>query len=171
MSISPATGAPLWSVLETGQVGNVPMQVNPAEVDRFRAALEAAGMVPKAVEVPAPVRVADLDGARSATDASTPADAANAANRAVQGLELDPDDDAEAAGTGTTILEGLGQLRGIFDRELGGIAEGVTKVNPYDSIGMMNLQAQLVEFSLVVDVTSKLAGKSTQALDSLMKGQ
>ena len=43
--------------------------------------------------------------------------------------------------------------------------------NPFDYNRMMELQAQLVEFSLVVDVTSKLAGKSTQALDSLLKGQ
>ena len=170
MSISPTTGTPLWSILETGQVGNVPMQANPLDVERFRAAMEAAGMAGRSPEVAPPVRVAELTGTGTATDATPPADAASAANRAVKGLELTPDADG-TAGTGTTILEGLGQLRGIFDRELGGIADGVSTVNPYDSVGMMNLQAQLVEFSLVVDVTSKLAGKSTQALDSLMKEQ
>ncbi len=166
MTISPTTGAQLWNVLDTGQVGNVPMQASPAGIDRFRSAMEAAGMIDKPQAVQAPVRVAELTGTNSATDATAPADAAN---RAVQGLELSPDIDS--AGTGTTILEGLGRLRGVFDRELDGVANSTSRMDPFDTIGMMNLQAQLVEFSLVVDVTSKLAGKSTQALDSLMKGQ
>lgn len=170
MGISPTTGTHLWSVLETGQVGNVPLQVPPAEFDRFQQALEKAGFPTRATAVEAPVRIAQLDPLGTATDATTPADAASAANRAVQGLELDGDA-ADAPPTGTTILEGLGQLRGLFDNKLDGVAQRSLLTNPYDSIGIMQLQAELVEFSLVVDVTSKLAGKSTQALDSLMKGQ
>lgn len=170
MSISPTTGAHLWNVLDTGQVGNVPMQVPPAEFDRFQSALEKAGFPTRTSQIEAPVRIAQLDPMGTATDAITPADSANAANRAVQGLELDGQAD-DTGGTGTAILEGLGKLRGLFDSQLDGVAQGSIVTNPYDSVGMMQLQAQLVEFSLVVDVTSKLAGKSTQALDSLMKGQ
>lgn len=170
MGISPTTGTHLWSVLETGQIGNVPMQVPPAEYDRFQQALEKAGFPTRTTHVEAPVRIAQLDPLGSATDATTPADNADAANRAVQGLELDGETDS-APGTGTTILEGLGQLRGLFDSQLDGVAQRSAMTTPYDSIAMMQLQAELVEFSLVVDVTSKLAGKSTQALDSLMKGQ
>jgi type III secretion system YscI/HrpB-like protein len=170
MSISPTTGPQFRSVLETGQVGNVPLQVQRAEFDRFQQALEKAGFPTKIGQVEAPVRIAQLDPLGTATDATTPADAANAANRAVMGLELDGEAD-DTAGTGTAILEGLGKLRGVFDSQLDGVAQRSTVTNPYDSIGMMQLQAELFEFSLVVDVTSKLAGKSTQALDSLMKGQ
>jgi type III secretion system YscI/HrpB-like protein len=165
MSVTPTTGVQqMWGVLETGQIGNVPAQPNPAELDRFRQAMERAGMIEKPVEIAPPVRVAQLVQPGTATDA------VGAANRAVQGLELGPDTDS-AAGTGTAILEGLGQLRSIFDRQLDGVAQSTTMNNPFDYNRMMELQAQLVEFSLVVDVTSKLAGKSTQALDSLLKGQ
>jgi type III secretion system YscI/HrpB-like protein len=170
MTVTPTTGAQLWSVLETGQIGNAPLQPNPVEVDRFRLAMERAGMIQRPVEVEAPVRVAQLLQPGTATDATTPSDAASAANRAVQGLELDPDSDS-AAGTGTAILEGLGRMRSIFDSQLDGVARSTTLNNPFDYNRMMELQAQLVEFSLVVDVSSKLAGKSTQALDSLLKGQ
>lgn len=165
MSVTPTTGVQqMWGVLETGHIGNVPAQPNPAELDRFRQAMERAGMIEKPVEIAPPVRVAQLVQPGTATDA------VGAANRAVQGLELGPGTDS-AAGTGTAILEGLGQLRSIFDRQLDGVAQSTTMNNPFDYNRMMELQAQLVEFSLVVDVTSKLAGKSTQALDSLLKGQ
>lgn len=171
MSVIPTTGVQqLWGVLETGQIGNVPLQPNPAEIDRFRQAMERAGMIEKPAEVAPPVRVAQLVQPGTATDATRGTEAVGAANRAVQGLELGPGTDS-AAGTGTAILEGLGQLRGIFDRELNSVAQASTMNNPFDYNRMMELQAQLVEFSLVVDVTSKLAGKSTQALDSLLKGQ
>lgn len=169
MSISPTTGAQLWSVLETGQVGNVPLQPLAGDIDRFRLSLERAFVAERPQGIEAPVRVAQLADPATATDAQTPVDSANAANRAVQGLELGTE--TETAGTGTTILEGLGKLRGIFDAELGEINKRSTMSNPYDTVALMDLQAKLVEFSLVVDVTSKLAGKSTQALDSLMKGQ
>ena len=169
MSVIPTTGVQMWGVRENGQIGNVPLQPNPAEMDRFRLAMERAGMIEKPVEVEAPVRVAQLLQPGTATDAPTATDPGGAANRAVQGLELGSGTDS-TAGTGTAILEGLGKLRGIFDRELDGVAQN-SVMNPCDYNKMMELQAQLVEFSLVVDVTSKLAGKSTQALDSLLKGQ
>ena len=170
MSISPTTGTPLYSVLDTGQVGNVPLQPSAAGIDRFAQALERAGFATRPTQVEAPVRVAQLTDPRSATDATDPVLSAQAAERAVQGLQLDGEDDS-VAGTGTSILEGLGRLRGIFDTQLNDIANSSNSIDPMSTAQLMNLQAQLVEFSLVVDVTSKLAGKSTQALDSLMKGQ
>jgi type III secretion system YscI/HrpB-like protein len=36
---------------------------------------------------------------------------------------------------------------------------------------MMQLQADMVQYSVLVDVSSKLAGKVTTSIDSLMKGQ
>ena len=40
-----------------------------------------------------------------------------------------------------------------------------------DARTLMSLQAEVVRYTVLVDVSSKLAGKSTQALDALMKGQ
>lgn len=170
MSITAANGVhQAYGLLEQGRVGNVPGQPMPAEIDKFRDALARAVGVERPVAVEAPVRVAQVTATGTVTDAG-PSDPASAANTAVRGLELSGETDSTAT-TGTTILEGLGRLRGMFDAELNGLARQSSVSNPFDTAGMMNLQAQLVEFSLVVDVTSKLAGKSTQALDSLMKGQ
>lgn len=170
MSISPTNGTPLFSVLDTGQIGNVPLQPSVAGIDRFTQALERAGYATRPAQVEAPTRVAQLSDPRNATDATDTVEQAQAAERAVQGLQLDGSTDS-TAGTGTSILEGLGRLRGLFDTQMNEIATVANNVDPLSSAQMMNIQAQLIEFSLVVDVTSKLAGKSTQALDSLMKGQ
>jgi type III secretion system YscI/HrpB-like protein len=170
MSISPTNGTPLFNVLDNGQIGNVPFQPSAAGIDRFTQALERAGYTTRPAQVEAPVRVAQLTDPRNATDATDPVESAQAAERAVQGLQLDNADDS-VAGTGTSILEGLGKLRGMFDTQMNEIATMSDNIDPMSTAQLMQLQAQLVEFSLVVDVTSKLAGKSTMALDSLMKGQ
>jgi type III secretion system YscI/HrpB-like protein len=36
---------------------------------------------------------------------------------------------------------------------------------------LLAVQMEVVNFSMLVDVTSKLTGKSTQAFDTLLKGQ
>jgi type III secretion system YscI/HrpB-like protein len=64
----------------------------------------------------------------------------------------------------------LEQLRSVFDSQydsVGSKLQGTT----LDVTAMMQLQADLVEYSVLVDVSSKLAGKVTTAVDSLMKGQ
>lgn len=75
-----------------------------------------------------------------------------------------------AAPSGEAILSGLERLRTVFDSQIGAVAaqsEGARM----DVASMMALQAEVVKYSVLVDVSSKLAGKSTQAMDSLMKGQ
>jgi type III secretion system YscI/HrpB-like protein len=40
-----------------------------------------------------------------------------------------------------------------------------------DASMLMSMQMEVVNYTLMVDVTSKLTGKSTQSFDTLMKGQ
>lgn len=87
--------------------------------------------------------------------------------RAAEGLGLNRDD---PSGPGNSILNGLEQLRATFDGQynsVGARLEGTTM----DVASMMELQAEVVKYSVLVDVSSKLAGKVTTSIDSLMKGQ
>lgn len=82
----------------------------------------------------------------------------------------DPVHAARKAEGGDLILEGLSRLRGTFDRQISSINAGLA--DPDLSVNrMMAMQMEVAQFSLLVDVTSKLAGKTTQSIDTLMKGQ
>jgi type III secretion system YscI/HrpB-like protein len=92
---------------------------------------------------------------------------ADARLRAAEGLGLG---ESETVGPGNSILNGLEQLRTVFDSQynsVGSKLQGTT----LDVTAMMSLQADIVQYSVLVDVSSKLAGKVTTAVDSLMKGQ
>ena len=72
--------------------------------------------------------------------------------------------------TGDSILEGLKRLRGAFDTQ----ATSLAQMNQSGSMSageMLALQVEVVKYGLLIDVTSKLTGKSTQAFDTLLKGQ
>lgn len=87
--------------------------------------------------------------------------------RAAEGLGLESD---APAGPGNSILNGLEQLRATFDSQydaVGSKLQGTT----LDVTAMMQLQADMVKYSVLIDVSSKLAGKVTTSIDSLMKGQ
>ena len=81
----------------------------------------------------------------------------------------------EAPTTGQGIIDGLSRLRGVFDAQ----ENAITGIAPSDAAGtrltntseLINLQLEVVKYSMLMDVTSKLAGKSTQTFDTLMKGQ
>lgn len=96
-----------------------------------------------------------------------PADSAR--QRAVEGLELSQTPVAEV-GPGQSILDGLQRIRGIFDGQIGNLNSRIESAQ-FDAADLMTVQAEVVTFSVMVDVSSKLAGKSTQAMDTLMKGQ
>lgn len=151
--------------------------------DAFSSAMQGVGHADGAGNVPGiePVRIAQVDTG-TLTDAPNPliplppiitaetaiTDTGTPGDRAATALGLES---SRAETPGDAILSGLEQLRGVFDRSLENVG------NIADSNGVMNvgqlveLQAQVTQFSLLVDVSSKLAGKSTQAMDSLMKGQ
>ncbi|WP_181705354.1 type III secretion system inner rod subunit SctI [Chthonobacter rhizosphaerae] len=72
--------------------------------------------------------------------------------------------------SGDLILDGLSRLRGVFDRGNDRLAE--LSGSPVTDIQTLyDMQVEMTNFTLLVDVTSKLTGKSTQAFDTLMKGQ
>lgn len=132
--------------------------------------------LPPSVGQMRPVGAQDFDPL-SAAQATQPvsqgraADGRAADDRAASGLGLAGPGGAGAEGTpGQTILSGLERMRGVFDDKIGGI--GARMEHTEMSVqAMVSLQAEVVEYSVLVDVSSKLAGKSTQAMDSLMKGQ
>ncbi len=82
---------------------------------------------------------------------------------------------ADGVRTGDGILGGLSALRGVFDAQ----QARVNEVLSTESIGgtaaasatLMAAQFELVQYTMLVDVTSKLTGKATQSVDTLIKGQ
>lgn len=135
-------------------------------VARFDEAMHAASGV-------TPVQFAQVQQTGSVTDAvpltavpgaGTPVETTSAAERAVRGLDLVDE------GPGQSILDGLGRLRSIFDTQTNAVAD-ISSGQVLDARTLMSLQAEVVRYTVLVDVSSKLAGKSTQALDALMKGQ
>ncbi|MBC8130274.1 MAG: type III secretion system inner rod subunit SctI, partial [Rhizobiaceae bacterium] len=71
---------------------------------------------------------------------------------------------------GDSILDGIQRLRGVFDAREARIAD-LMDGRTMDAGTLMAMQMEVANFTLLVDITSKLTGKSTQALDTLMKGQ
>ena len=106
-----------------------------------------------------------------ATAPTAPADAdLDAQARARQGLGLDR---SPAAGDGTggdMILKGLENMRGVFDASQGRVSELMSRAN-LDSGTMMRMQMEMTQFTMLVDISSKLTGKVTSTFDTLMKGQ
>ena len=115
-------------------------------------------------------------GAANGAGVPLPADVdQNARQNAIDGLGLGAEAatgvaSAEGSTGGQSILDGLSRIRGAFDEQLAGVNEKVMG-SSMDVTSMMAVHADVVKYSLLVDVSSKLAGKSTQAVDTLMKGQ
>jgi len=96
--------------------------------------------------------------------------------RALRGLELDRPVQATNAenavqdSRGDMILDGLSRLRNTFDEQTANI-NGITSQPMGTTEKLIATQVEIVKYSLLMDVTSKLTGKSTQTFDTLMKGQ
>ncbi len=81
----------------------------------------------------------------------------------------------ETPAPGDGIIDGLSKLRGVFDAQ----EQAITGVSRLDVDGtrltnsteLITLQFEMVKYSMLMDVTSKFAGKATQTMDALMKGQ
>jgi type III secretion system YscI/HrpB-like protein len=116
---------------------------------------------------------AALDQAKQAQAAQTnPAAAeAEAKERAKRALHLDDaQQPATAAGAGDTILDGLQKLRGAFDAQQARVNKAMA-APATDMHTLLAIQMEVVNYSVLIDVTSKLTGKSTQAFETLLKGQ
>lgn len=116
-----------------------------------------------------------LAQAQQAVAPASPAQASatdlDAQSRARRGLELDGPGAVKGPETGgDMILDGLQKLRGVFDTREAHFSELMSHAS-MDARTMMAMQMEVTNFSLLVDMTSKLTGKSTQAFDTLMKGQ
>ncbi len=76
---------------------------------------------------------------------------------------------------GQGIIDGLSRLRGVFDAQ----EQAITSVAPtfaeggrvFKSSELINLQLEVFNYTLLADVSAKLAGKTTATVDTLMKGQ
>ncbi|MEO9530044.1 hypothetical protein [Roseibium sp.] len=97
-------------------------------------------------------------------------------NRALRGLDLEKSvQGTEAASSvhdsrGDTILDGLSRLRSTFDDQTARLGN-ISSQSMSGTEMLIATQVEVVKYSLLMDVTSKLTGKSTQTFDTLMKGQ
>ena len=76
----------------------------------------------------------------------------------------------EAESAGDAILGGLLSVRGMFDDQIERAAmfeRDGSVTNPQD---LYLAQVEVAKLSVLIDVTSKLAGKFTQSTDTLLKG-
>lgn len=96
--------------------------------------------------------------------------------RATQGVQFGKhvpaaDEGNSVAGhQGSLVFDGLSSLRHAFDGQIGRVNDiSAQSINGTEK--MIATQMEMTRFSLLVDVTSKLTGKSTQVLDTLLKGQ
>lgn len=93
-----------------------------------------------------------------------------AENRARQGLGLDGAPAVAPSNAGDMILDGMQQLRGVFDAREARISQ-LMSTESVNANMMMAMQMEVASFTLLVDMSSKLTGKVTQSVDTLMKGQ
>lgn len=95
----------------------------------------------------------------------------DAQTRARRGLGLEAVEAKPAAApAGDMILDGLQRLRGVFDAREARLNE-VMSTSGTDARSLMAMQVEMTNFTMLVDISSKLTGKSTQVFETLMKGQ
>ncbi len=143
------------------------LEASEAAGQRFSAAMERTA-TNRSTASPPP-DVASAARPPETTIAANGGAAADAQDRARQALDLNPPKTAPTP-HGDTILHGLQNLRGVFDKQEARIGN-LASARAADTNTLLAMQMEVAKFSVLVDVTSKLTGKSTQALESLLKGQ
>ncbi|MBT9288733.1 type III secretion system inner rod subunit SctI [Prosthecodimorpha staleyi] len=167
-SVSTATGGMRLSQLFGGPGGARPVTGQPGAAPALNG---------QATTGARPVAGQTVNG-QTAISQTTPTPTSGTAattdrERARRALELDAPaakTTVPAEGSGDAIIEGMQKLRGVFDAREAQLGKLMSHSH-MDVNTMMAMQMELVRFSLLVEVTSKLTGKSTQAFDTLMKGQ
>jgi Type III secretion basal body protein I, YscI, HrpB, PscI len=160
------------------------VQASDASVGGFLQAMERAGAVAPA-EAASPKVVAAADAAPPAkavppVGAPPPAEVAGPASRGVEetsdsklrarrALGLDAPAAVGAPATGEAILEGLKKLRGVFQDANLRLNAALSSSDGFDPQALMATQLEMINWSLLVEVASKMEGKSTQALNDLLK--
>jgi type III secretion system YscI/HrpB-like protein len=117
-----------------------------------------------AMQANAQAQPTDVVAPQQRVDASTPSE------RARRALELEGVKDPAKASGGDLILDGLQKLRGTFDARQTKVS-ALLNSSAADATTLLAMQVEVANYTLMVDVTSKLTGKSTQSFDTLMKGQ
>ncbi len=134
-----------------------------ARIDAFEQAMARQTVEPEVT------LVAQAGPAPAVTPPAATVDA-GATDRARQGLGLDGAPAAVPPSAGDMILEGMQQLRGVFDARETRISQ-LMSTESVNANTMMAMQMEVANFTLLVDISSKLTGKVTQSVDTLMKGQ
>lgn len=122
-----------------------------------------------------PILVAQIDPAQApavvsdATAVDGGADA-GAAARAREALGLEAPAATVPPTGGDMILDGISRLRGVFDAREARLSE-IMQSGAVDSRTLMAMQMEVTQFTMLVDISSKLTGKSTAVFETLMKGQ
>lgn len=93
--------------------------------------------------------------------------AADANARARRALDLDSK--GRVSPSGDVILGGLQKIRGAFDQQQAKL-NGAISANSADPKMLYAAQMEIMNYSVLIDLTSKLTGKSTQAFETLLKG-
>jgi hypothetical protein len=104
----------------------------------------------------------------SSVEANQSATSVDAKERTRRALELEPSTRSDPAGD--KILDGLQNIRGIIDAKRTALTQLSARTD-MDFERMLAMQLEVAEYSLVVDATSKLIGKTTQTFDTLLKSQ
>lgn len=136
------------------------------QIDAFNSSY--ANAASRLEDISQPVRVAQLaasgavDSAGSAT--STPQ------QQTLKALELDKSSNTPATSQGDAILSGLGRLQGIFTSKQNTITSAINSTS-MSAQSLMKIQMDMVQYTLLIDVASKVTGKVTQSVDTLVKGQ
>jgi len=98
------------------------------------------------------------------------ASAAGADERARQTLGLGENGEQGSTLGGDAVLDGLARLRGAVNSETSKLMS-VGNAGALSSEGMLGVQEAYDKFSLLADVSTRVLGKTTQTLDTLLKGQ
>lgn len=163
LSLADLAGAPGGTVLSEG----LRPVVDAARTTAFEDAMGRTGAVPTPVADAATVS-ADRPDAVARQEAVAPQEGSAARERVRRTLDLEGV--ATRPTEGDAILGGLQRLRGTFDgrhSRIGTLMEG----NAVNTNALLAMQMEVAQYTLLVDVSSKLTGKATQSLDTLMKGQ
>jgi hypothetical protein len=162
--MKPTQVQPTAAPLKVAQVGTLTQvaQANPSGV---------VPASPTATSVPVQPSAQTASGPQTVAEVKDPAAPAGAQDRARRALDLAPaKEPTPATSDGDRILDGLTRLRGVFDTQQGRLINAMNQPVT-DANSMIGLQVEVINFSMLVDVASKLTGKTTGALETLMKGQ
>ncbi len=108
----------------------------------------------------APVRAVTAPGGASSVDSR---------RDTIRALDLAPNA-APGVNPGDTILSGLKKLQGEFSDRQSALVRDLDAPSTSTN-ALLKLQMDMVQYTLMIDLASKITGKMTQAVDSLTKGQ